>query len=452
MHSDKCTCYENANLVDKPSSIIPVIGSRKKKIITSIGKCLAGIFSFSCGVTNANALVVSGLLTGGASYICAAILFLAVILVNYKIFKSAVPKILISMFGEKNSQNASTSHDNLPLSPIKKTALFFGSILSISAGATLGALAYSSIFSFLGTISFFSALSVAFPPLGIILGIITFVCISSLMFDAIDEMLRTTDFIRSCKNFLYNLIDIDPELPRHKNKSTFRIVTERIATLCITVVSLPLALTGLFMTMSACAPGLGKLLMNIPNAIPDVVDVACKVICYGLALLAQAPFVIRTAFLTVASIFNSSPREPSMNGDKMDNPNRLTSCIKNIVFQIARALSAVGNGLVAMMGASNMTTTVLAGGGGAFNTFSAAVADSAVKESDSTAAILRHIPVNQHEHTNTLTAHNKPALVSKEQVYVSFIDGDDVLEIIPIEPASADDQINYKKANFTFNK
>ncbi|MEO8402675.1 MAG: hypothetical protein ABI597_12960 [Gammaproteobacteria bacterium] len=423
---------ESETLVANAMLNNPVNVNTKRKVITAIGKGVAGIFSFSCGVTNANALIVSGLLTGGASYICAVILFIAVVLVNYKIFEKAVPKVLIGMFDKNpNPQSPSTSDDNFPLSPLRKAALFFGFILAISAGATLGALSYSSMFSFLVTISFFSAISIAFPPLSIILGIATFACVGSLMYDAIDGMVSTPNLIKSCIDFLYDLVNIDPALPRNENKSTFRIVAERAATLLITAIALPLAVIGLFMTMNACAPGLGKILMSIPNAIPNVVDIVCKSICYGFALLAQTPFVIRTAFLTAASFFkNPSSQNTAIKEDAIDKPNPIGKCIKNIIFQIARVLSSIGNGLVAMMGANDLSSSILAGGGGAFNTFSAAVADDKTNENNSTTSIINQLSNSQALHVDLLKDNSN--LIDNLEVEDTSLNCDEVIEPISV--------------------
>ncbi len=71
-----------------------------QKAWTLVGKIAAGVMALGCGISTAAAFVTLHLVSGGiATYSLAVILFLAGSGINWYIFKSAVPKVLIDLFG-----------------------------------------------------------------------------------------------------------------------------------------------------------------------------------------------------------------------------------------------------------------------------------------------------------------------------------------------------------------
>jgi hypothetical protein len=254
-------------------------------------------------------------------------------------------------------------------SGLKKIVEIIGYFLAFCVGITFGILSYTSTLAILASFSFLSIASAFFLPIAIALAIVTFACLFALMFNSIRKIIQTENIIIKCKEILYDLIDTDANLPRNQYKSYPRIVAERTVTILLTSIILILAYIGLFMTMINCAQQLSLTLLKVvPYAIANVVHIVSKIISLGLALAGQVPFVLRTSIVSVGNIFNGK-------SDTSDTPDRSAfTYLKSVSLMMLRVISAVGNGLVSMMGADGKITMVLAGIGATGNSFVAAAA------------------------------------------------------------------------------
>src|SRR5262249_51121439 len=99
--------------------------------------------------------------------------------------------------------------------------------------------------------------------------------------------------------FLKNMVDTSPDAPQNRGKSRPRIIGERITTVVLTAIFIPLAAFGLYMTMNACAPGVKDILTSF---IPSAAETLAKVISLGLAFIGQIPFGIQTALQTIGKL------------------------------------------------------------------------------------------------------------------------------------------------------
>jgi hypothetical protein len=255
-------------------------------------------------------------------------------------------------------------------SGLKKIVEIIGYFLAFCVGTTFGVLSYTSTLAILASFSFLSIASAFFLPIAIALAIVTFACLFALMFNSFRKIIKTENIIIKCKEILYDLIDTDANLPRNQGKSYPRIVAERTVTILLTSIILILAYIGLFMTMINCAQQLSLTLLKIvPYAIANAVHIVSKIISLGLALAGQVPFILRTSIVSVGSIFNGK-------SDTSDTPDKgmAFTYFRSVSLMMLRIISAVGNGLVSMMGANGKITMVLAGIGATGNSFVAAAA------------------------------------------------------------------------------
>jgi hypothetical protein len=262
------------------------------------------------------------------------------------IFKRYVSPVLIDLFGREKFL---IDENGKPLSIWKKLAMGIALTLSLSVGATFGALTYGSTFTLTTAFTFLAAAAPIFPYVAAVLAGVTLICMTALMIKDISDLIKKTDVIGECKNFLKNLVSLDPELPQNKGKSPGRILAERIATVAMTAVFLPLACLGLYMTMNACAPGVKAILLDkIPSLSATVADNVAKVVSLGLAFVGQIPFGIQTAFQTIAKIF--SPKAKEFVPASQAAETTLAKTWKGIKL-LSVAINAIGNGLISMMGA-----------------------------------------------------------------------------------------------------
>lgn len=344
--------------------------------IKIVGKILAGVFALSCGITVASALISLHVFSGGmTTMIFTAIFFVGTTAANYKMCKETVPEILIDIFGkERIFQGLIENEKGERLSNIKIFFLIIGFILALSVGITFGTLTYYGFFTVVNTLSFFTILSAGFPPIAVFFALSVFICLSALMLKSISKILKLENPYQTCIDILFDLIDTNPELPRNKGKSTAQIVIERAITILVTLVVLPLSIVGLVMTMNACTPGITNIVLQTPWITPAVADIVSKIITFGLALLGQLPFAIRTAIITASSIFEKYTWQESAS-KAADENNTIVNYLVDIGFLVLRVINAVGNGLVAMMGAKGPVALPLAGLGGTINSFASTADD-----------------------------------------------------------------------------
>lgn len=354
--------------------------NRRQKILTAIGYVFAGIIAIGSGVSTAAAFVTLNLVSAGlASYIIAGLIFSAGALMNWYINKNAVPEVLVDIFGKgRLFQGLMEVAKGQPLSQKKKAAMWVGFLLALSVGITNGVLTYGSTFSLSTAFGFLAAISPAFPPIAGILAGVTLICLTALMLKNIAAVIKTKDIVKTCVDFLRNLVSTDPKLPHNEGKSRRRILAERITTTVLTIVALPLAGLGLYMTMNACAAGAKAfLLKNIPKASLVAVEIASKTISLGLALLGRIPFTVKNTIRTISKLFSGKELvKAGVAGQPVVQPKLSSSAqalyvLKAVGLYSLCVVNAVGNGLISIVGGGgpDRAESMLAGAGGTWNSF-----------------------------------------------------------------------------------
>jgi hypothetical protein len=169
------------------------------------------------------------------------------------------------------------------------------------------------------------------------------------------------------------------------------VILERILTSMLTVLTIPLAVLGLFMTMNACAPGLKQLMLTYaPRLSATVVDIGVTVVAMGFAFVGQIPFAIQTTVNTIKSFFEKKIEEGShieVVAKKVKlldeeypgltkSSDRLVNRLKVAALYGGAVINAIGNGLISMMGASKsgLLSFILSGVGGFWNSLAAGIA------------------------------------------------------------------------------
>jgi hypothetical protein len=159
------------------------------------------------------------------------------------------------------------------------------------------------------------------------------------MLHAIAKLIKTENLRAQCEKKWREIVSTDPNLPFNKGKKTGRILAERIATCILTIIFLILAVIGLFMVMSASSQKLGEILIKLPNASPQVVNVVSELIAHGFAVLGQIVFVVSKAIQSAINVF----------GKKM------ATTTHGRLQRFFEFVSAFGNGGVAAVGAGGLS-------------------------------------------------------------------------------------------------
>jgi hypothetical protein len=355
--------------------------NRRQKFLTGLGYFFASIIAIGSGVSTAAAFVTLNLVSAGlASYIIAGLIFSAGTLMNWYINKNAVPEVLVDIFGKgKLFQGLMEVAKGQPLSKNRKRAMWFGFLLALSVGITNGVLTYASTFSLSTAFGFLAAISPAFPPIAGVLAGVTLICLTALMLKNIAAVIKTKNLKESCLNFLRNLVSTDPSLPHNQGKSRRRIVAERITTTLLTMVALPLAGLGLYMTMNACAAGAKTfLLKNIPKASVLAVEIVSKTISLGFALLGRIPFTFKNTLRIISRLFPEKAAQPAgealpsqIKPPKVSLAAQALYVLKAVALYTLCVVNAVGNGLISIVGGGGpeRVESMLAGVGGTWNSF-----------------------------------------------------------------------------------
>lgn len=341
-------------------------------LLEKLGKVLAGIFAFGCGITVCGVFVMLRL-TGvdALIYGIVSVLFLATSCTNYRMCRHAVPEVLVDIFGkDRLFQGLLETQDGLSLSKFKHFLVKVGILLAFSVGITFGTLNFFSSVALMTKFSSSAIFNFSVFPFMLFLAVVVFIVMTSLMLKSIALIIKNENLLFACINTISNLINTDPNLPCNQNKSRKRIILERSITLFLLVIFLPLSVLGLVMTMETCAISLNNILLQIPHAMPSVVYRISKTIALGFAFLGQLPFVIRTSVLSASEIF--SEKQCSV---ALAQKNTLLNKLFRGVFLVLRIITALGNGILALMGAQGSTTASLAVAGGVINNFAAAAND-----------------------------------------------------------------------------
>lgn len=338
--------------------------TRLQKFLAGFGYFCSALMAVGCGVSTAGTFIALGLTTGGLAWVLAGTLFLASTAVNWWIFKRYVSSVLIDFFGK---ENFFVDEEGKPLSPLKKWAMGGALVLSLCVGATFAALTYSSTFTLSVGLPFLAVIAPAFPYIAAVLLGVTLVSMTALMLKDIATLIKKNDVLGECKKFLKDLVNTDPELPQNRGKSRGRILGERITTVTLTALFLPLACLGLYMTMKACVPGLQAILLETMPRLPVLTAGAiATTVSLGFAFVGQIPFGIQTAFQTVANIvpaafqgvaklFKRDQGENAQPDQRAVTPSERESTAAlawKTVKLIGVGINAIGNGLISMIGAT----------------------------------------------------------------------------------------------------
>lgn len=348
------------------SKILKAMHLSKKSILGLLAKLLVALFSIAGAITATSAfLLLNFFKTTITIHVLASILFAATTFINYRMCQYAVPEMLIDMFGfSKPFQGLMQTEDGRALSSKRKALMVLAVLLAFAVGIVFASLNYYGTLiiinklSALGTYAIISLLTFIFA-------FVMFACLSALMLRSLSKLIKTENVLIQCQIRLYDIIDANPELPRNKGKSHRLIIAERITTLIFAIITLPLAIIGLIMMIKTCNLRFTALLLNIHHLAPIYITIISK-ISFGLALMGQAPFVIRTSFLTIASCFDNNEHHHTRNQ---------RSYIKTSLILFMRFIYAVGNGLISMLGSNETLTRILAGAGSTGYSFAATAHD-----------------------------------------------------------------------------
>lgn len=180
------------------------------------------------------------------------------------------------------------------------------------------------------------------------------------------------------------LQEIEKATKNHKVKTRDRLIMERVITLILMGISVPLAILGIYMTMKACAPGIKQFLLKfIPRLSVAIVDRSVTVIAFGFAFLGQIPFAIQATVSTINSLFTKKSTEGKSAKSAPEPLLKQRTCTDEIFNQMkifglyfTAVVNAVGNGLISLMGAktSGPFQFILSGVGGLWNSLAAGIA------------------------------------------------------------------------------
>jgi|GEM_PF-7040652 len=352
----KTDSSQHRKLADKELTQIKEITNHShitpwQKVLSDFGLLCSAIMAVGCGVSTAGTFISMNIATGGLASVIAAMLFVSGTAVNWWIFKRYVSPVLIALFGREKFM---VDENNNPLEISQIVMLGIAIALATSVGITFAALTFTSTFDLVLAFPFLTAIGPALPYVAGLLAGVTLICMTALMLKDLADLIKAGNIIQNCKNFLTNLFSANPNAIENKGKSPTRVKWERNFRVTLSFLFIPLACIGLFMTMSACAPGVKEILLhNIPLISARVADGLAKFISLGLAFAGQIPFGITTAFETLASIsktiFGTGSQEvksvvrekPISTGEKIWNRIRLAAVFSN----------ASGNGGISAKGA-----------------------------------------------------------------------------------------------------
>jgi hypothetical protein len=382
------------------------------------GKVVSAFFSVGCGVTAAAAL--STLVAGPAFFVLAGILCVATTYANYKMTSNDVANIFVGgikgLF-QKNiviSTELNVAADKPPaqyLSLRKRIMLLGGSTLSLSFGTVFGALTYGSTLALVVAFTVLAGASFLLPPLGIILGVATFLTLSCLMVKAFSDLIKTENLKGKIKDMFTNMFSSEKDRAAGKSENYILAKKIALATGLVTLVGLTLGLIflGQISTLGNCAREFGKILGAVTHASGAVVDVISKIVGLGFALLAQVPFILKTSMTPIMHLFSNkevpeisvpaSPHSetespaPSWSEKFQHFPAAMKKALPTAALYIAATLSAAATSTIALAGKALGLTAILSGIGAFLNSFLGSVVNatlSAPVEAKDVVAITPH--------------------------------------------------------------
>ncbi len=347
-----------------------------KKFLQKLGSVLAAIFSCACGIIVINALItVFQIKSGIFLYMLSLLFFIAVFSTNYfRMFKTSVPEVLEDIFGHGFLKGWTTTYNGKVFSFGRKCVLAIGFICSFAVGALFAAITFNSVFVVAQSFSEKLANSLFAILIANGLAAAALICFTSLIMKSIAKILRTPDLWKLFRSRYKELISTDARLSHNKGKTCHRIFIERVITLSLLIIIVPLVTWGLLTTLNACARALAVILVNHHLLTAHHAVCVSKTIAFGLAFPGQVTFGVRTSFITVTGLFSRSKAKKLIASNQ---PWRviLYRAILRYGLEILRIISAIGNGMIAMLGAEGTIMMVLAGLGNTMSAYTAAVKD-----------------------------------------------------------------------------
>jgi hypothetical protein len=371
-------------LVDKHFEVVSIHKKKKQRWLDYSGRGVAFFFAVGCGVTAAAALAT--LVSGPLFYVLAGVLCLSTTYANYRmtnhdvsnIFVGGIKgifqkKIVVETEGDVESADKKTGY----LSPAKMLLLGGGVVLSLSFGMVFGALTYGSTLGLVAAFGFLGAVSAALPPIGIVLGALTFICLSCLMIKAFSDLVKTENLKDKVKTKIVNMFSRDPI--RDAGKSSTRFFIERalvgLSALTLVAGTLGLIIWGQISTLMNCAREFGKILTTVTHASMGVVNLVSNIIGVGCALVAQIPFILKTSVQPIIKLFSRSNA-----ADEPPLETTLSEKAKSVLLVVTSALSAAATGAIALAGKSLNVLAVLAGAGAFLNNFLGSVVNAVISQ------------------------------------------------------------------------
>ncbi len=333
---------------------------------------LSCIRALSCGITTAGSFLALHLVTGGLAGLIALLLCISGTVVNWWLLKPCVSSVLIDLFGK---EKFFVDEEGAPLNFGQKLAMGLALVVSLAAGISFAAVAYGSTFHLVAGFPFLAVFAPVLPYLAVILFGVSLICMTALMLKDIAVLIKKKNPLDEIRAFLKNLI-----YPKELNPKEFhsRILTQRVLTIILNLLFLPLTCLGLYMTMKACAPNVQALLLKLAPALAaKTAELITTSICLVLALISRIPFGLKITMQTITAAVPSISRFimkifcPSQAEPVAESHSRATPQTKiwRAFELISVILNAIGNGFLAMKGAEDSTLSYFALIGGTENSF-----------------------------------------------------------------------------------
>lgn len=428
-----------------PNPIEDLVDTREDTVTTPkthkwwrrFGKSSSIIFAISCGINTAAAL--SSLLAGPVFWAVAAVLCVLTTYANYRMTHHDVSNTfadgILKLFKKKKS--AIKAGESEYLSWKKIFFIAGGIVLSVIFGAVFGALTFNSTIMLVVAFPILASISVALPPIGIVLGVFTFLTMATLMTKAFSQLAQTENLPEKIKKIAVSLFFWDEE--RDKDKSIARVVCERIAACTLmaamSVITLGLIGLGQYYTLKNCAVGFSAILNGFNLISPNVVNIISITLAQGCALAAQIPFILKTGLGPIVKLFSPKPKDdPSIPYVEITPPKSFGYFkIKTTLLVVASGFSAVASGAIALAGNALNVVPILASIGAFLNTFLGSVVNALVSQHDtsqtgqaikyvaktiSTSGIMGALGITPRarvpeQHTNTSPS---PASITKQDI------------------------------------
>jgi hypothetical protein len=273
-----------------------------------LGNLLVYLYAVGSGIIAVVAFVhiFSSFLVAPLVVALGLVMFIASFYLAYQTAK-AIPE----WFATANSWWKSFSD----LSLSNKTLLIIGFLTTLAAGVTYGAITFSTTVTFLTALFLTFGISATIcPPIAILLFLGMTIAATILLTKACCDLIKDHDIYKyfaalfaqnSVWKNVYNFIlSIANNIGDYfKNIFAGKPLWKQILlafVLLISYLALPLAIFGMLATMGEGLNSVKELLLEIPGAIPAIVDTASIWIAEILAFIGQVPFV----FDTISRLFN----------------------------------------------------------------------------------------------------------------------------------------------------